>query len=365
MGVGASIRRWSRRVLGALAAAIVLGVLVGAAYQFLATRRDARRFPPPGRLFEVEGRALHARIRGGGAPTVVFDAPLGLSSLSWELVAPKASERTTTLVFDRPGYGWSEAGPRPRDSARIVSEMHELLRATGVPKPYVLVGASFGGCDARLYAFRHPGDVAGLVLVDPAHEDMFARMPSSARPSLTDLRLYQLGAHLGILRLAGLPVGIAGMNVLPSALQRSADAVGYRADAVDAIVDETAALDRSFDEVRRARIAAGRLPLGDKPLVVLTHRSAEPEPDAKAYEAWVELHAELAKESSRGTQVLVERSGHFIAVDQPARVVDAIREVVEAVRSDSAPRDPLTSGASPGTPRSPSATPPPPGSPSD
>lgn len=337
MGVGASIRRWARRVLAALAAAIVVGVLAGVAYQVLATRGDAHRFPPPGRLFEIEGRAVHARVRGSGAPTVVFDAALGLSSLGWELVAPRVSERTTTLVFDRPGYGWSEAGPRPRDSARIVSEMHELLRATGVPRPYVLVGASFGGCDARLYAFRYPGEVAGLVLVDPAHEDMFTRMPSSARPSLADLRLYQLGAHLGILRLAGLPVGIAGMNVLPPAQQPAAEAVGYRADAVDAIVNETAAIDRSFDEVRRARIAAGRLPLGDKPLVVLTHRSADPEPDPKAYAAWVELHAELAKESSRGRQVMVDDSGHFIAVDQPARVVEAIREVVEAVRSASTP----------------------------
>jgi pimeloyl-ACP methyl ester carboxylesterase len=325
---------WTKRIVAGAAGLVLVAAIAGAVYQALATRADARRFPARGDLVELAGRRFHVLVRGEGAPTVVFDAPLGASSLGWELVAPEVAKITRTFVFDRGGYGWSEPGPEPRSSGQIVAEMHELLARSHVPKPYILVGASVGGCNARLFAFRYPSEVAGLVLVDPAHEDQFARMSADKRPPMFPLRLFQIAARLGILRLAGMPVDIAGMNVLGPGLQPAANAVGYRADAVDAIVDETAALDVGFDEVRSARNAGGPRPLGDVPVIVLTHGSEEPiqGDDAKAYAVWVELHAELAKESSRGRQVIVPKSGHFIAVDQPASVVAAIREVVDTAR---------------------------------
>jgi pimeloyl-ACP methyl ester carboxylesterase len=187
----------------------------------------------------------------------------------------------------------------------------------------VLVGASLGGCNVRLYAFRHPEEVAGIVLVDPAHEDQFIRSPS-AKPNVMPLRLYQLASRLGLMRLAEMPVGIAGMNVLPPGLQQTATAIGYRTSAVDAIFADTAAVEESFAET----------PLRSLPLIVLTRRDETPPSgdEAALYSAWVDLHRELAAESTNGRQVFVEKSGHFIAVDQPARVVEAIREVVGRAR---------------------------------
>lgn len=335
MSARAAVWLWAKRTAVAIAALVAIAAISGSVYQAVATRSDAKRFPPRGTLVAIAGRSIHVETHGEGSPTVVFDAPLGASSLGWELVAPEVASFASTFVFDRPGYGWSEPGPGPRTSGRIVAELHEMLERAKVPKPYVLVGASFGGCNARLFAFRYPAEVAGLVLVDPAHEDQFARMSAGKLPPLFPLRLFQAAARLGVLRLAHMPVDVAGMNVLNADLQPAANAVGFRTDAVDAIVDETAALDASFEEVRQARKAAGDLPLGGRPVVVLTHRSDPPlaGDEAKAYATWVTLHAELAKESSRGRQVIVEKSGHFIAIDQPGRVVEAIREVVDATRT--------------------------------
>lgn len=139
------------------------------------------------------------------------------------------------------------------------------------------------------------------------------------------------------MRLAGLPVDVAGMNVLPPDAQRTATAIGYRTRAVDAIFAETAAVEESFAEMRQARVAAGKTPLRDLPLIVLTRREETPPSGEEAVlcSTWVELHRELAAESTIGRQVIVEKSGHFVAVDQPAKVVEAIREVVERARKAS------------------------------
>ena len=64
----------------------------------------------------------------------------------------------------------------PRRSAEVIDELRALLTVADVPAPY-LVGHSLGGLYARHYAQRYPGEVSGLVLLDPAHEDYNAYMP--------------------------------------------------------------------------------------------------------------------------------------------------------------------------------------------
>src|SRR5512132_3663891 len=126
------------------------------------------RTPPPGRLVSLGNHRLHIRCDGDGAPPVIFDAALGGSSLSWSLVHPAVARLTRPCSYDRAGFGWSDAGPLPRTAGRIADELHDLLRAAALAPPYVLVGHSYGGLVTRLYASRHPNDVAGLVLIEPA-----------------------------------------------------------------------------------------------------------------------------------------------------------------------------------------------------
>lgn len=331
--VGRRLWRVAKYLVAGGTILVLVLALAGATYQYAATERDGRRFPPPGKMVVVEGRRLHSLVQGEGGPAVVFDAPVGSSSFGWALVQPEVAKLTQTLAYDRAGYGWSDPGPRPRTSGQMVAELHELLRRSHVPPPYVLVGASLGGCNVRLFALRYPEEVAGIVLVDPAHEDQFIQSPSS-KPELMPLRIFQLASRLGIMRMAGMPVDIAGMNVLPPDLQRTATAIGYRTSGVDAIVAETAAIDQSFAQVRQTREAAGKTPLGHLPLIVLTHQGETPlvGEDAAQYATWVALHRDLAAESSQGRQVIVQKSGHFIAVDRRDGVIDAIREVVERAR---------------------------------
>lgn len=162
------------RVLGGLA------LLAGAAYQALATARERDKYPAPGQLVEIKGRRMHLHCAGEGSPTVVVDSGLGSYSADWQLVQPEVAKFTRICTYDRPGYGWSQPGPRPRTSRQMARELHSLLAAAqgaGLAGPYLLVGYSLGGFNVRLYARQHPDEVAGLVLVDSAHEEMLSRLP--------------------------------------------------------------------------------------------------------------------------------------------------------------------------------------------
>ena len=123
-------------------------------------------------LIDADGHRLHLEIFGQGAPAVVFDAGLSDGAERWGAVPALVADFARVVVYDRAGLGRSEAGPLPRTSGRIVAELRVALAGAGVAPPYVLVGHSFGGQNMRLYASRHPADVAGLVLVDAQHPDL-------------------------------------------------------------------------------------------------------------------------------------------------------------------------------------------------
>ena len=127
--------------------------------------------PPPGRLVDAGGYRLHLHCTGTGRPTVVLAAGLGDYSIDWGLVQPRVARFTRVCSYDRAGYAWSDPDPRPRSLQRAVDELQALLTNAEIPGPYVLVGHSWGGHIARVFAAQHRDAVAGMVLVDSSHED--------------------------------------------------------------------------------------------------------------------------------------------------------------------------------------------------
>src|ERR1700761_1179396 len=128
-------------------------------------------FAVPHRLVDIGGRKLNLFCSGSGSPTVVFESPSGGAAWDWWAVQPKVAARTRACVYDRAGVGFSDPSPRAADADDTVADLHALLQAADVAPPYVLVGNSFGGGAAQLFAWKHPDEVTGLVLVEPMHED--------------------------------------------------------------------------------------------------------------------------------------------------------------------------------------------------
>ena len=205
-GRGLRLRRIGRLLgyglLGLVGLLLVL-LASGATYESIASRRAALRYQAPGRLVDVGGHRLHLHCSGQGSPTVVLDTGLGMPSASWVLVQPVVAQWTRVCAYDRAGYGFSDLGPTPRTSQRIVEELHALLDRAGEPAPYVLAGHSFGGFTIRLFASRYPSQVAGLVLIDASHEDFATRLHEADAQTQQRRRQTQRQIELGLAALPG------------------------------------------------------------------------------------------------------------------------------------------------------------------
>lgn len=125
---------------------------------------------PLEQYINISGYSLYSRRSGVGKPAVVFESGLGDDSAIWNLVEPIVADRTTTIVYDRAGLGRSDKATSPRTFINIVADFSRMLAQLPVEPPYLLVGHSLGGLFVRLYAASHPEAVAGVVLVDAPHE---------------------------------------------------------------------------------------------------------------------------------------------------------------------------------------------------
>jgi len=322
-----TVWRRVRRVLLVFALLLALLALTGLLYQSIASAVDASSYPPPGKLIDVGGYRLHLYCTGTGrpgSPTVILEAGLGSTSLEWSKVQPGVASFTRVCSYDRAGYGWSDTGPLPRTSGRIVAELHTLLVKAGIPGPYVLVGHSFGGLNVRLYAYTYPQQVAGLVLVDSSHEEQ-VRYPELRPTAGGQLTVCQALSPFGIVRLLGLANGIAAEY--PPTVQPVVKAQNDQTRFCQTVNGEYAAWDESSAQVHTARHPLGRLPL-----VVLTRGvegnffqgNAGKQVDA----AWLALQKDLASLSTNSTQMIATRSGHYIPLDQPDLVIAAIKQVL-------------------------------------
>ncbi len=259
-------------------------------------------------LVDVGGYRLALEGRGVGSPAVVLDAGLGDDMATWSAVVEAVARVTRVVAYDRAGVGASEPAPAPRTGREVVGDLHALLLAARIPGPYVLVGQSFGGYTARLYAHRYPDDVAGMVLVDAPHEDRDTRFLALLPPQD--------------------PTEAATLASLRHLLTQGKRDPAQMPEGMDLLATEA--------QVR----ATGSL--GARPLVVLTAGCPHPvladlpaDVAARASQVVQDGQRELAGLSSRSHHIIARESGHHIQRDQPPVVIDAIRQVVEAVRGGS------------------------------
>jgi pimeloyl-ACP methyl ester carboxylesterase len=303
--------RWTTRILIGLCAGVIVAACSGATYQWISTRKELAGTPPPGRLVDVGGHRLHLWCTGAGEPSVILESGLGGSTVSWGFVQPEVARFTRVCSYDRAGLGYSDPGPSPRTTRRIVRELEQLLDRSGITRPLVLVGASSGGFTARLFASERADRVAGLVLVDASHEDQAHDVPRLAP-------FVPLLSSIGVLRLLGVSFGPTPGWLAPS-VRGFARATAFRGAGYQAAASEIIHIRESAAEVRSTR---RELTI---PLVVVTGaRGADP--------TWRHLQRDQVGLSQRGCQIIADQSGHVVPLEQPRVVVEAVRAIVDTAR---------------------------------
>jgi len=305
--------------------AVIAGLsLAGAGYEAIASRGDARAYPPPGQMVDVGGYKLHIQCMGTGSPTVVLDAGLGGTSLDWSLVQAEIGQTTRVCAYDRAGMGWSESGPEPRTPERIARELHTLLTNAGIEGPYVLVGHSLAGKNVRMFALLYPDQVAGMVLIDARSEYVDARTTPADAKAFKNLyaviaSAYKVARGLGVMRLIG--ASVVGDAALSAQTRAAIAMVAYSPRSQDTGTAEAIAREASD-----AQLAAAPS-LGDRPLMVLaSEQNMTGDPN------WPEAQRLMAALSTHSQLIVPAGSGHYIHWDHPAVVIDAVQQVVGQVR---------------------------------
>ena len=259
---------------------------------------------------------------------MVFESALGGWSIDWAAVQNLLPRGVRACAYDRAGYGWSDASGHRSSPADVADELAALLDNAGETGPYLLVGHSLGGIYARQFAHRYPGQVAGMVMVDSAHEEMLRRFPSDSDvvQSTKQLRVLRPLRYLtitGVARLARMPV--ASHPDLPPEQQKIASAIGYRYDSYHAFYNEAAAFNTASHDTSFTTPDLPRVPA-----FVLASMQNLDDPNIGAISR--RLQEELAA-SLHDAPLDVVDSGHFIHTQQPQTVADAIIEVLERSRA--------------------------------
>lgn len=298
-------------------------------------------WPPPGEIVEVNGSRMHIRCTGTGSPVVVLEAGATDISLSWAKVQPGVANFTRVCSYDRLGYGWSDPLEGNVTARDVTGRLHSLLGAANISPPYVLVGHSLGGEYVRYYATRYPDEVAGIVLVDPGSEwqmvrtgeDFTREQEAAIHTAALGIRSMGKIAENGTLA-ANLSLVPVDPRLPPYEFHAYQALLATRPYFWDARATEAESAFSVFTELQQAQIS---LPV-NIPLIVISagnemQFSADPVANAYANTVFRTLQQEMARESANGTYRVAPDTTHYIQLDRPDIVIDAIRSVVDAARS--------------------------------
>ncbi|TKD71238.1 alpha/beta fold hydrolase [Pseudalkalibacillus hwajinpoensis] len=234
-------------------------------------------------FIQVSDFKLFTKLIGkkNGKQTVVLEAGYGDYSKGWNSIVSEIASLTEVLVYDRAGLGKSEESSNPRTSLEMVKELKELLDKMSITPPYLLVGHSFGGVNARLYASIYPEDVSGLILVDSTPEDYRVRF-------------------------------------LPTMSEEFQKAYNKQFN-VESDYDE---FGESLNQLKKCKV---RLSV---PLIVLSAGKKDHYSD-ESQNLWNQLQEEILQYSSKSELLIAENSAHYIQDDEPSVVIGAIKRLLE------------------------------------
>lgn len=285
---------------------------------------------PPGEMVEAGGHRIHLYCQGQGHPAVILVPTMGGFSVDWTLVQSAVAGTVQVCSWDRAGSAWSDRSAHFGEIDAEVIDLSEVLRNTGIQPPYVLAGHAYGALVVRDFQRLHPGDVAGMVLVDSLFEEQAALTSFETGQPAPLLDFSEKNLRESLAAYPPVEFTPAAPRVPADSLERLAPAQQIAhlwADnqwqaALRAVTPtQWATIMGSAIAAYRALYGArygSAFPLGKIPLAVITTSGEEDE----------KREAEFARQSEHGWQILAPRSGYPSPLEQPGFVVEEILKVV-------------------------------------
>lgn len=251
-----------------------------------------------GDLIDIGGRSLFVVCEGEGTPTVVLEHGLGSTGTDWDEVQEALAEDTKVCFYSRAGMLFSGASEEPTRTAQdAADDLSLLIENAELEGPYVLVGHSFGGFVIRLYADQHLEEVVAMVLIDTSHEDQLERfedrLSADAWAALSE-SLRSNAENMDLRASSDDMASVGSLGDLPLLV------IAAEAEVVDA--ENVGVPQAIVDEVNRVSNELG--------------------PD---------LQSELADLSTNSQLITAEGSGHYVHLDRPDVVIDAIRSLLTSI----------------------------------
>ncbi len=312
-----------------------LFLLLTTTYHIFASLKEKKQIQPPGKLIDIGGYRLHLYSQGEGNPTLILDHSLG--GIEGYFLIESLAKLTKVCIYDRAGYGWSDRSSRKRTSKVIVYELDELLTKAGIKPPYILIGNSFGSYNMRLYAHLFPEKVKGIVLTDGLYETAMLTMSLQ----IIALKIFFfsgflisiLGSLLGIIRFFGM-CGVfelikPELKKFPKETRDRVKKSFYGYHHWLTMAQEIWHIDDSGEQIKIAN------DFGDFPIVSIKSQTFfKPSifsfflPLKATNELRDKIHQDLSKLSTNYTEVQAESSSHFVWIDQPEIIIQAVKIIL-------------------------------------
>lgn len=308
---------------------------IASLFHLILTMREKKTMPPPGKLVDLGSHKVHLLTKGEGKITVILDHSLG--GVEGYFLIDEIAKLTRVCIYDRAGYGWSEPSPKTRCSQEIVTELDLLLTKAEIEPPYILLGESFGSYNMRLYAHTFPEKVEAMILTDGLHESGMLNLPMAIAMVkylfVSGFVMSILGSLLGLIRIMGMTglfeiikPQLRQFNLLQrQRVKRSF----YRHNHWLTMARELINFSRSSRQVMIANDFAN-LPIISIRAKTFFHPSIFTIflPLKTFNRLRDKMHHNLSLISTQYTEIIATKSSHFVWIDEPEIVIQAIAKLL-------------------------------------
>ncbi|XP_061174489.1 uncharacterized protein LOC133183563 [Saccostrea echinata] len=341
---------------------LILVTLVPPFLNYAALQKEATELKPVhGQLYDIAwGQKIFKMCHGKGPPTVILDAPTGMTSDVWELVWPKIAKISRVCVYDRAGLGFSERpvmnysqtdGQDAKSNARnrwhpftverMADDLNKLITTSSQEgQPFILVGAELGALVAQFYTQMFDNQVAGMLLINPLSDDLFERDSGSWKAHwfgnlIPSFQSMQLGAALGLVRLA-LLVGLinqplTGTNIPEDVINRQKHFLCHPKH-LSSVVDEYHFMNESFSQIRTMRMLKA-VP-SNVSVTVLSGNYYDELMPSHLNKAWAKSEQNLlTKYYPRAKHIVINSSDRHMLYRNPDAISEQVIKMIKQVRN--------------------------------